>query len=58
MSGEMVCRTNSADDAETTGKDFRWTATFKDDGEVVIEEQNEARDILFSGEDRVVERQT
>lgn len=57
MSGEMICRTNSAEDAETAGKDFRWTATFKGDTEVVIEEQNEARDILFSGEDHFVERQ-
>lgn len=57
MSGEMVCRTNSADDAETAGKDFRWTATFNGDTEVVIEEQNEGRDIMFSGADRFVEHQ-
>lgn len=57
LSGEMLCRTNSQTDAEDAGKDFRWKYTFESDSHVVLEEHDTARDMLFSGESRMVEEQ-
>ena len=57
MSGEMACRTNSTTDGETAGQDFRWTMTFKSDSEVVNEEYSIRRDIMFAGENNLVEQQ-
>lgn len=57
VSGEMLCRTNSQEDDETAGKDFRWKLTFESDSHVVLEEQDVARDMMFAGETRIVEEQ-
>ena len=57
MTGKMACRSNSPDDDEMAGADFRWTLTFKSDGEVVNEEHSIASDVMFSGENQTVEEQ-
>jgi hypothetical protein len=57
VTGDIACRTNSPDDGEAAGQDFRWTMTFKGDSEVVNEEHSVARDIMFSGENNTVEQQ-
>lgn len=57
FTGEMACRTNSPDDSETAGTDFRWTMTFKSDSEVVNEEYSVTRDAMFAGENNTLEEQ-
>jgi len=57
LSGEMACRTNTPDDDEAAGKDFRWEMRFVSDSEVVLEEHSVPRDVLLLLENRLAERQ-
>ncbi|WP_188410651.1 DUF3617 domain-containing protein [Agaricicola taiwanensis] len=57
MTGEMACRTNSADDDEAAGTDFRWTVTFKSDSEAVNETHSLPRDVMFHMDNKMVEEQ-
>ncbi|TWG92108.1 uncharacterized protein DUF3617 [Mesorhizobium sp. J18] len=57
MTGEMACRTNSPDDDETAGMDFRWTTTFRSDSEVVNEEHSLPRGVMFHTENNTITEQ-
>jgi hypothetical protein len=57
LAGEMACRTNSPDDAETAGNDFRWTTTFKNESEVVNEDHSTPQNVMLLLEIKLVEEQ-
>ena len=57
MAGDMACRSNSPDDDETAGIDFRWATTVKSDSEIVNEEHSLPRDVMFHMQNSTVEEQ-
>ncbi|PWJ82250.1 hypothetical protein C7441_10916 [Pseudaminobacter salicylatoxidans] len=57
LAGEMACRTNSQDDDDAAGNDFRWTTTFRSESEVVEVEHSGPNDVPLLLEIDLVEEQ-